>query len=215
MASTTGQAENPFCKSITADGSSGYLAEPNRYHLYTSNVCPFAQRSLIVRKLKGLDEVIPVTITWKFDDKGWAFTDKIKHCTLDPINNFSHLRDVYQLNVPGYTGTVSVPTLFDKTTNRVVNNESAELMQMFNSEFNKLAKYPDIDLYPQDLRAIIDDLNSNVISKCIFNQYKALGAKTQEDYEIASSSYFAALDKVCIIYTNKGQICVHNKRYWL
>ena len=197
MASTI-ETENPFCKSITADGSSGYLAETNRYHLYTSNICPFAQRALIVRKLKGLDDVISATITWKFDDKGWAFTDKIKHCSLDPINNFSHLRDVYRLNVPGYTGTVSVPALFDKATNKVVNNESAELMQIFNSEFNKLAKYPNRDIYPEHLRDKIDEMNNNVISKYIFTQYKALGAKTQEDYEKACDSYFESLDKVCM-----------------
>ena len=201
MASTSEQAENPFCKYITADGSSGYLAESNRYHLYTSNVCPFAQRALIVRKLKGLEDAISATITWKFDDKGWIFTDKIKHCTLDPINSFTYLRQAYQLNVPGYTGTVSVPTLFDRTTNRVVNNESAELMQIFNSEFNKLANYPERDLYPEHLRAVIDDMNNNILPKFIFNQYKALGAKTQEDYEKACDSFFESLDKVSTVYS--------------
>ena len=168
MAST---AENPFRKYVKADGRADYPAEANRYHLYTSNICPFAQRTLIVRKLKGLEDAISLTITWKFDEKGWAFTDKIKECTPDPFNNFSHLREVYQLNVPDYTGTVSVPTLYDKTTNKVVNNESPDIMEMLNSEFNKFAKYPERNLYPLELKDKIEEMNNNLLSSYIFMPY--------------------------------------------
>ena len=193
MAST---AESSLRKFIKADGTADYPAEANRYHLYTSNICPFAQRALIVRKLKGLEDVISLTITWKFDDKGWAFTDKIKECTPDPFNNFSHLRQVYQLNIPGYTGTVSVPTLYDKTTNLVVNNESPDMMEMFNSEFNKFAKYPERNLYPLEMKEKMDDMNKNHLSSYVYMPYKCLLAKTQEDYDTAIGNYFTALDKV-------------------
>ncbi|KAI6648953.1 Glutathionyl-hydroquinone reductase [Oopsacas minuta] len=207
MASTD-TTDNPFRKFITADGSSGYLAESNRYHLYSSNLCPFAQRATIVRKLKGLEDVISITTTWKYDDKGWAFTDKIKDCTLDPFNNnFTHLRQVYQLNVPGYNGTVSVPALYDQKTNLVVNNESGDMMQMFNSEFNKFAKFPDIDLYPKRLKDKMDDVDDNILSSYIYFQYGCLLAKTQADYEKSLYEYFTSLDKLEDILSKQRYLC--------
>lgn len=200
-----GEGNNPFCKSITADGSSGYLAESDRYHIYSSNVCPYAQRTLIMRKLKGLEGVISTSNTWKFDDSGWAFTDKIKDCSPDPFHDFSYLRQVYQLNVPGHAGPVSVPALYDKKTDRVVNIESADIMQLFNAEFNKLSKFPDRDFYP-DLKEKIDSMNER-LSKFIPFQYRCMLAKTQEQYETASDGFFAGLDKFEEILSTQRYLC--------
>ena len=148
---------------VTADGSSGFAAEPNRYHLYVSLACPWAHRTLVVRKLKGLEDVISFTVVdWFLGEEGWSFTDSKPKCTLDTLNGCRLLREVYQISEPGYTGRVTVPVLWDKQTRKVVNNESSEIIRMLNKEFNAFCATEEqkkLDLYPDQLKEKIEELN--------------------------------------------------------
>ncbi len=147
-----------FDKWVTEDGSSGFKAEAGRYHLYISWACPFAHRAVITRKLKGLEDVISLSTTDAVkDDRGWAF---LEH--KDEVNHVSFLSEVYKMAEPEYEGRVSVPVLWDKKTKTIVNNESAEIMRMFNSEFNQFCKtkeQAELNLLPDDLRGKIEDAN--------------------------------------------------------
>lgn len=148
---------------VTADGSSGFPAEANRYHLYVSLACPWAHRTLIVRKLKGLENAISYTVVdWLLGPEGWLFTDSKPKCTLDTLNGCQTLRKVYQLASPGYEGRVTVPVLWDKHNKKVVNNESSEIIRMFNKEFNAFCATDEqrkLDLYPEHLQEKIEELN--------------------------------------------------------
>ena len=157
------RTQSSFRNWVTADGSSGFAAEPNRYHLYVSLACPWAHRTLTVRKLKGLEDAISYTVVdWFLGDDGWSFTDSKPQCTLDTLNGCRLLREVYQIAEPGYTGRVTVPVLWDKQKKTVVNNESSEIIRMLNKEFNALCATEEqrkLDLYPDHLKEKIDDLN--------------------------------------------------------
>ena len=148
---------------VTADGSSGFAAEPNRYHLYVSLACPWAHRTLIVRKLKGLEDVISFTVVdWFLGDEGWSFTDSKPKCILDTLNGCRLLREVYQISEPGYTGRVTVPVLWDNQKKTVVNNESSEIIRMLGKEFNAFCATEEqkkLDLYPEHLKEKIEELN--------------------------------------------------------
>ena len=148
---------------VTADGSSGFPAEANRYHLYVSLACPWAHRTLITRKLKGLEDVISFTVVdWFLGPEGWTFTDTKPKCSLDTLNGCQTLREVYQLSSPDYSGRVTVPVLWDKDKKTVVNNESSEIIRMLNKEFNAFCATEEqtkLDLYPEHLRAKIEELN--------------------------------------------------------
>ncbi|XP_055954734.1 glutathionyl-hydroquinone reductase YqjG-like [Patella vulgata] len=189
-----------FCNHITADGSSGFKAEAGRYHLYVALSCPWASRAVIVRTLKGLEDVISMTIVdCLIGEKGWSFTDKKPKCTLDTVNGCNYLREVYNLADPGYTGRVTVPCLWDKQKKTVVNNESSEIIRMFNTEFNTLCKTDDqkrLDLYPSNLRAEIDELNSWIYPQISNGVYRSGFAKSQEAYDPAVVDVFNGLDKV-------------------
>ena len=147
-----------FAKWVTADGSSGHKAQPGRYHLYISWACPFAHRALIARRLKGLEDVITMSSADPVkDERGWRFIEN-----KDPINNCTLLKEIYQMADPDFDGRVSVPVLFDKKEKTVVNNESAEILRMFNSEFNEFCKtkeQAELDLYPKDKKVQIDGIN--------------------------------------------------------
>lgn len=148
---------------VTADGSSGFAAEPNRYHLYVSLACPWANRTLIARKLKGLEDVISYTVVdWFLGAEGWTFTDSKPKCSLDALNGCQTLRQVYRIADPEYSGRVSVPVLWDKQRKTVVNNESSEILRMLNKEFNAFCATEEqkkIDLYPAPLQEKIEELN--------------------------------------------------------
>ena len=148
---------------ITKDGSSGFPAEAGRYHLYVSYACPWAHRTLITRKLKGLEDVISVDVVdYHMGEKGWRFKPDVPGATSDSINGFKHLRELYFKVVPDYGGRFTVPVLYDKIQKVIVNNESSEILRMFNSEFNAFSKLPEqagLDLYPENLRAEVDGLN--------------------------------------------------------
>ncbi|CAF0726744.1 unnamed protein product [Adineta ricciae] len=191
-----------FIRGVTAfrnwikdDSSAEYQPEANRYHIYVALACPWAHRTLTVLKLKGLDHVISYSVVdslLEFEKGcGWAFGEKYP----DPHHpTFTHLKDVYKLNDPDYSGRVTVPVLFDLKTQKIVNNESAEIIRMLNSEFNKLARYPDLDLYPESLRSRIDELNEQVYPKLNNGVYRAGFAKSQEAYDAAFEDVFSMLD---------------------
>src|SRR5882757_5411095 len=148
------RADSQLRDRITSDGSSGFKAEAGRYHLYVAHGCPWAHRTLIYRALKKLEQAISVACAipglkehgWTFDSNS-AFPD----CTPDTVNGFKYLHEAYAASDPRYTGKVTVPTLWDKKTKRVVNNESSEIIRMLNSEFKGIAG-DDTDYYPVALR---------------------------------------------------------------
>lgn len=168
--------ESVFRESITADGSSGFHAERGRYHLYVSFACPWAHRTLIYRKLKGLEDAVSVNVVDYFmsSKTGWRFSPERAGCTEDTVNKSKYLREVYQKADPNYDGRVTVPVLFDKKTHRIVNNESSEIIRMLNTEFNALCatkEQADLNLYPDHLKAEIDELNGWIypsVSFCFF-----------------------------------------------
>jgi putative glutathione S-transferase len=180
---------------ITADGSSGYRAEPGRYHLYISYACPWAHRTVIFRKLKGLEDVIGMTVVDPIrDERGWAFTDAVGGP--DPLNGFRFLAEAYRATDPGFDGRVTVPVLWDKQTGRIVNNESSEIIRMLNSEFNEWAVSGSGDFYPEALREEIDAVNTDVYDNLNNGVYRCGFAASQEAYDEAYEKLFAALDRL-------------------
>jgi putative glutathione S-transferase len=187
--------ESAFRNWITADGSSGYRAEPGRYHLYVSYACPWAHRTIIFRKLKGLEDVIGMTVVDPIrDERGWAFTDEVGGP--DPVNGFRLLAEAYRATEPGFGGRVTVPVLWDKKTGRIVNNESSEIIRMLNSEFDEWATRRSVDFYPRALRAEIDAINANVYDNVNNGVYRCGFATSQEAYEEAYENLFAALERL-------------------
>jgi glutathionyl-hydroquinone reductase len=191
------RAESRFRDRITADGSSGYKAEAERYHLYVAHGCPWAHRTLIFRALKKLEGAISVAYAVPgLKSQGWMFEDNpaFPDCTPDTVNGFSYLHQAYTASDPRYTGKVTVPTLWDKKTNRVVNNESSEIIRMLNSEFKGIAN--DIDFYPPPLRSEIDRINDFVYANINNGVYRCGFARSQAAYEAAYDALFAALDEL-------------------
>eukprot|EP00274_Cyanoptyche_gloeocystis_P006244 CAMPEP_0196652496 /NCGR_PEP_ID=MMETSP1086-20130531/1817_1 /TAXON_ID=77921 /ORGANISM="Cyanoptyche gloeocystis , Strain SAG4.97" /LENGTH=323 /DNA_ID=CAMNT_0041983087 /DNA_START=77 /DNA_END=1048 /DNA_ORIENTATION=- len=185
-----------FRNFITKDGSSGFPAEPNRYHLYISLACPWAHRTYIYRKMKGLEDVIGLSIVHHFmDSQGWTF-EQTEGTIPDTVNHCKLMREIYLLVNPQYDGRVTVPVLWDKQKKAIVNNESSEIIRMFNSEFNDLAKSPGLDLYPPHLRAEIDKWNDLIYPNINNGVYRCGFATTQEAYDEAFKKLFATLDEV-------------------
>jgi putative glutathione S-transferase len=180
---------------LTADGSSGYRAEPGRYHLYVSYACPWAHRAIILRKLKGLEDAIGMTVVDPVrDQRGWAFTDEVGGP--DPVNGFRFLAEAYHATDPTFEGRVTVPVLWDRKSGRIVNNESSEIIRMLNSEFDSWATHPNVDFYPEALRERIDAVNANVYENVNNGVYRCGFATTQEAYDEAFEKLFAALERL-------------------
>ena len=178
---------------VTADGRSGYPAEPGRYHLYVSWACPWAHRTIIVRILKKLEDAIGMTAVDPLrDDRGWAFRDGPGHST-DPINGFKFLSEAYLTTDPNYHGRVTVPVLWDTKTQRIVSNSDDDIMRMLNREFDRWTESR-IDLYPEDLRSQIDELNAFIYEHVNNGVYRAGFATSQNAYEGAVRRLFEALD---------------------
>jgi putative glutathione S-transferase len=185
--------EDQFRRWVTADGSSGYPAARGRYHLYVSWACPWAHRTIIVRKLKGLEHIIDLTAVDPIrDERGWAFRDGPNHST-DPLNGFAYLAEAYQATDPAYRARVTVPVLWDTESRRIVSNSDDDLMRMFNSEFKAFAS-AGADLYPADLRAEIDALNKVIYEDVNNGVYRAGFATSQRAYEAAVRRLFNTLD---------------------
>jgi putative glutathione S-transferase len=185
--------DDRFRQWVTADGSSGYPAARNRYHLYVSWACPWAHRTIIVRKLKGLEDSIGLTAVDPIrDERGWAFRDGPGH-SIDPVNGFQYLADAYRATDPSYRARVTVPVLWDRMTRRIVSNSDDDLMRMLNSEFNQFAR-AGADLYPADLRDDIDRLNDRIYNDVNNGVYRAGFATSQRVYERAARRLFDTLD---------------------
>jgi putative glutathione S-transferase len=182
-----------FRDRVTADGSSGYPAAAGRYHLYVSLACPWAHRAMIVRRLKGLESSIPMTVVDPVrDERGWRFDPDRP----DPVNGWSYLSEAYEATRPGFDARVTVPVLWDTAAGRIVNNESADIIEMLNSEWDAFADNPELDLYPGELRPDIDELNAFVYANVNDGVYRAGFAGSQEAYEAAVLPLFEALDSL-------------------
>jgi len=183
---------------ITANGSSGFKAEAGRYHLYVAHGCPWAHRTLIYRALKKLEGAITVAYAIPgLKEQGWTFDSNpaFPDCTPDTVNGFHYLHQAYSASDPRYTGKVTVPTLWDRKSGRVMNNESSEIIRMLNSEFKGIAG-DDTDLYPPALRAEIDRINDLVYGTVNNGVYRCGFARTQEAYDAAYDALFATLDEL-------------------
>ncbi|MEE4786690.1 glutathione S-transferase family protein [Pseudomonas alliivorans] len=196
------QRENAQRRSwVTADGKpgptgdGGFAAQAGRYHLYVSLACPWAHRTLILRKLKGLESLIDVSVvSWLMLENGWTF-DQQKGSSGDALDNLSLLHQRYTADDPQYTGRVTVPVLWDKHTQRIVSNESAEIIRMFNSAFDELTGNR-LDFYPSALQATIDELNERIYPAVNNGVYRAGFATSQNAYEQAFDDVFAELGEL-------------------
>ncbi|UDQ80468.1 glutathione S-transferase family protein [Erwinia rhapontici] len=188
---------------VTADGSSGFLAEPDRYHLYVALICPWASRTLIARKLKGLEEVISVSVVEpQLTDEGWHFGD-FPGADRDTLNHAEYLHQLYTRADDSFTGRATVPVLWDKKTGTIVSNESADIVRMFNSGFGALATQS-VDLYPESLRAEIDALNAEIYPRLNNGVYRAGFATTAISYREAFNDVFGMLAELETRLSNSG-----------
>jgi putative glutathione S-transferase len=176
-------------------GTAGFRPEAGRYHLYVALICPWASRTLIVRKLKGLAAIVSVSVVEPaLSDQGWRFGD-YPGSDRDALNGATYLHEIYTRADPGYTGRATVPVLWDRQRKTIVNNESADIVRMFNAGFGALAD-PSFDLYPDDLRAEIDAINARIYPRLNNGVYRAGFATTQGAYEEAFAEVFDTLDEL-------------------
>ena len=176
-------------------GEAGFKAEAGRYHLYVALICPWASRTLIARKLKGLETAVSVSVVEPaLTDQGWRFGD-YPGSDRDTVNGAAYMHELYTRADPRYTGRATVPVLWDRSRGTIVSNESAEIVRMFNSGFGDLANGA-VDLYPEPLRAGIDALNARIYPRLNNGVYRAGFATTQVAYEEAFADVFAMLDEL-------------------
>ncbi|KAI8097401.1 glutathione S-transferase [Halteromyces radiatus] len=186
---------------VSTDPKATFAAEPNRYHLYVSWACPWAHRTIIVRALKGLDSVIGLSVVdYLLGDKGWKFSSE-KECPgaiPDTVNNKQYIRELYFQANPNYEGRFTVPVLWDKKLNTIVNNESSEIIRMFNTAFNDFIPEDKraINFYPEALQKEIDDWNTPIYDNVNNGVYKSGFASTQQAYENNVFNVFVWLDKI-------------------
>jgi putative glutathione S-transferase len=200
--------EDAFRDWVTNDGSTAYPLAANRYHLYVSLACPWASRTVIFRKLKGLEEATGMTVVDPFrDEKGWAFRDPERTRpealnnldefeSTDPVNRFRYLSEAYQVTDPNFDQRVTVPVLWDKETKKIVNNCEDDICRMFNDAFNPLARNKETDFFPKEIEAehlslcdfLYDNVNNGV--------YRAGFATRQRPYERSCRKLFDALDQM-------------------
>ncbi|MGB3160990.1 MAG: glutathione S-transferase family protein [Carnobacterium sp.] len=191
--------ESQFRNWITPDGSAGpsgeagFKAEPNRYHLYVALACPWANRALIMRNLKGLEEIISLSVVNPLmAENGWTFEQE-EGVIADPVTNAKYLYEVYTQVDPTYSGRVTVPVLYDLKQNKIVNNESSEIMRMLNTAFDQIGA-KEGDYYPKEWRSEIDEVNELVYHSVNNGVYKAGFATEQEVYQEEVVKLFTALD---------------------
>ena len=197
------RVESIYRNWITPDGAAGpsgdagFQAEPGRYHLYVTHNCPWAYRTTMFRKLKGLEDVISIAVGGSTDkDEGWTFTDE-PGAVPDEVNGVFRLHEVYTKANPNYTGRVTGPTLWDKKNQTIVNNESSEIIRMFNSAFERAgANAETADFYPEELGGEIDAINEVVYANVNNGVYRCGFATSQDAYEDAFDRLFATLDEL-------------------
>lgn len=184
-------------------GEAGFKAEAGRYHLYVAYICPWASRTLIGRKLKGLEDVISVSVVEPtLSDQGWRFGD-YPGANRDSLNSATYMHEIYTKADPHYTGRATVPVLWDKQKKTIVNNESADILRMLNSGFGDLARNA-IDLYPEALRPEIDALNERIYPRLNNGVYRAGFATTQIAYDEAFADVFGMLNELETKLAGKG-----------
>ncbi len=194
--------ESSWRNTITADGSSGFKAEPDRYHLFLAPSCPWAHRTQIIRRLKGLEKAISATLSDRPRIRSWAYTEGIDD--IKPVEaGVLELHEIYIKADPNYTGRVTVPTLWDRKTQTIVNNESAEIIRMLNSEFDEFAENDLPDLYPVTFRALIDELNDRIYKTVNNGVYRCGFAKTQEAYNEHIGPMFETFDHLEELLSNQ------------
>jgi putative glutathione S-transferase len=193
------RAETQFRDWITADGApgpageGGFKAEPGRYRLYVSLACPWTHRTLIFRKLKGLERIVGLSVVnWLWGEEGWTFTPG-RGVVADPVLGAEKLHQIYTASDPHYTGRCSVPVLFDTQRRKIVNNESSEIIRMFNSAFDGVGAAHG-DFYPVELREEIDALNARIYPTVNNGVYRCGFARSQQAYEEAVVALFESLD---------------------
>jgi putative glutathione S-transferase len=183
--------QSRFRARVTADGSSAFAAAPGRYHLFVSYACPWAHRTILVRKLKGLEHVTGLTAVNPFmGDDGWFFDEP------EPITGARYLRDIYERAEPHYTGRVTTPVLWDRERGTIVNNESAEIIRMLDREFDAFAERAELSLCPDELREQIDAINAIVYRDVNNGVYRACFATAQSKYDEAVTALFTRLDEL-------------------
>ncbi len=188
--------EDAFASWVTADGSSEFPAAAGRYHLYVSLACPWAHRTVIVRKLRGLEDAIGMTVVDPIrDERGWAFHDA-PGLGKDPVNGFGFLAQAYTATDPGYQGRASVPVLWDGVSKRIVSNNDDHIMRMFETAFDAFATIKDLDFYPEMHRAAIDELNDEIYQSVNNGVYRAGFTSDQAVYEAAAAGVFNELDRL-------------------
>jgi glutathionyl-hydroquinone reductase len=193
-----------FREWVSNEGSTPYPAAAGRYHLYVSLACPWASRTVIFRKLKGLEEAIGMTVVDPIrDEQGWAFRDPSGKIppgapfeSTDPINGFQFLREAYMATNPDYNERVTVPVLWDKQTKKIVNNCEDDICRMFNDRFNDFAHNKGIDFFPQEIQDEHTKLSNFVYDNVNNGVYKAGFATRQRPYEVACRKVFEALDQL-------------------
>jgi putative glutathione S-transferase len=191
-----------FRERITADGSSGFPAERGRYHLFVNRGCPWAYRTVLYRRLEGLEEAISLSATEPaMGPEGWTFGD-----AGDALLGVRHLHQVYTHADPTYTGRVTVPVLFDKKTGKIVNNESAEIIRMLDHAFDALGA-SGVDYYPPEHRAEIDELNGWIYTDVNNGVYRCGFAASQAAYDEAFARLFAALDRLETRLATRRYLC--------
>ena len=187
-------------------GAAGFAAEPKRYHLYVSLACPWAHRTLIMRALKGLEDLVPVSVVhWRMRECGWTFAHG-PGVVPDPIHGADYLYQVYLAAEPSYTGRATTPLLWDKQTGSIVNNESAEILRMFNSAFDGVGARAG-DYRPAPLRDKIDHLNDRIYDSVNNGVYKAGFATTQDAYDAAIGPLFETLDWLDTRLADQRYLC--------
>ena len=186
--------ESTFRSWITTDGSSEFAAEANRYHLYVSNACPWAHRTVIFRKLKKLENIIGLSVV-EADmlDDGWRFSEQGEY--MDDLYGFKFMHEIYTLADKEFTGQITVPVLWDKKLKTIVNNESSEIIRMLNSEFNEFTDVKE-DFYPLHLRDEIEQVNQPIYENINNGVYRCGFATSQAAYEKAFYRLFDELEKV-------------------
>ncbi len=202
--------EDRFRNWVTRDGASGYPAEPGRYHLYVSLACPWAHRTVIIRKLKRLENVIGMTVVDPVrDEKGWAFRNGPGYSE-DPVNGFRYLSEAYKRMDPNFSDRVTVPVLWDKKTGRIVSNSDDDIMRVFNSAFDAFTDVK-TDFYPERLRPEIDQINDFIYPNINDGVYRAGFATTQRAYEHAVRKLFEALDQIEARLSNQRYLVGHQQ----
>ncbi|MDE5084810.1 MAG: glutathione S-transferase family protein [Trichodesmium sp. St18_bin1] len=189
-----------FRKTVGIQPENKYQPATKRYRLFVGLGCPWAHRTLVVRALKGLENAISVTIASPAGDKGiWVFEDEQERCNTLP--------ELYNLAQPGYNGRATVPVLWDEETKTIVNNESADIIVILNTEFNHFAKNPNLDLYPEQLKAKIDQWNEKIYHTVNNGVYRCGFAQTQEAYEKACQELFTTLDEIDNTLSTSPYLC--------